>query len=100
MKTEIVGIWNGDFKEVISILCCKTKELRVRVKNKRLILKDSRFDFYSCIIIGDAIEIPVYETQDEEDEIIIMEEPKVLSQEDKNRLSSEQEAMFREWGLL
>ena len=60
MKTEIVGIWDGNYSKVVSILCCKYKEIRIRTIGKKLVLKDKSREFYSCIVIGECIEIPIY----------------------------------------
>lgn len=98
MKTEIVGTWDGDYKATVALLCCKSREMRIRMQGKKLVIKDTRIEFYICIPLGEPIEIPVYETNDDEDEPIILEEP--LSEVQKQSLSAQQEQMMREWGLL
>lgn len=104
MKTEIVGIWEGNYREVVSLLFCKCREIHIRTQGKKLIVKDSRIDFYLCIPLGEPIEIPLYkelgyeESVDEDDDPVIMEEP--LNETRQASISTEQEQLMRKWGLL
>ncbi len=100
MNTEIIGIWEGNYKVAVSLLYCKCRDLRVRQSGSRLIIKDSSIEYYACIPKGDPIRIPVYAPIDDDDDPpLVLEEP-VLTQQQIASMSAEQEELQRKWGLI
>jgi len=97
MRTETIGTWDGDYRKVVKAILCKTQEIHIRVQGKKLIIKDCRIGYYSCIQMGDSIEIPVYENLvEEEDEIAILDEPLTVKSKE---ITEEQIKLLKEWGL-
>jgi hypothetical protein len=95
---EIIGIWDGkNFITIINILATKNTELRVRQQGKKLIIKDTKQDFYRCIPVGCEVEIPKYESPIIEDDEPIQEE--VRCECCNGVISEQQQQLLKEWGL-
>ena len=97
MNLKLIEVWNGDnYTAIISALINHNTELRIRISGKKLIVKDPRSGFYSCIVKGDPVEVPD-ERIIEEDEFPQEEvKPAPVSRE----LTEDQKRMYKEWGLL
>lgn len=95
---KVIGVWNGDFKSALAILASENTELRIRQNGKKLIIKDTSINFYSCVAHGCHIEIPVYEQPN----IVVdepLEEPETRCQCCNGVISDEQKKLLKEWGL-
>jgi len=100
MKVEVIDIWNGtNFIQIIKILATKNTEIRIKIKGKKLIVKDPLVDYYSCVALGCPVEIPVHDHPIvEEDEPIPYVEPPPPQQ--RQYISEEEEIrLLKEWGL-
>lgn len=98
MNIKIIGVWNGkNFHELITIIAECNLEITIRRQGTKLILKDKRVDFYSCVSVGCDVEIPIASDSHEE-----FEEP---ADEDRceccNHIISEaQKALMTSWGYI
>lgn len=94
MKIKILCVWNGNFAEVLQIISEHNTEVSIRTSNKKLIIKDRNVDFYTCIRLGDDIEVPVYDGSIYVDEIYIPD-PELVREKICPALY---EQMCKEWG--
>lgn len=87
--------WTGDnFPHCIYQISRIDTELKVRVKNGRLVLSDKERAFYLSVAIGEMIEIPV-------NNIIIDDEIVYPPPPPPPHVDSEETIrMMREWGLI
>jgi len=94
MNLKLIEIWDGNnYTAIISALINHNTELRIRIHGKKLIIKDPRTGFYSCVPRGEPVEVP--------DEVFI-EEDEPVEQETKRcckELTQEEKQMYKEWGL-
>lgn len=96
MNLKLIEVWNGDnYTAIISALINHNTELRIRISGKKLIVKDPRSGFYSCVAKGDPVEVP--DEQVIEDDEFPQEEVKPEISRD---MTEEQKQMYKEWGLL
>lgn len=96
--TETVALWDGDYEKAESLLLSKNPLLIIKLQGKKISIRDTELDFYVCIPLGDAIQIPVYNSEEDDDPPLILEEP--MTEQKKASLSAEQEQLMRKWGLL
>ena len=87
--------WTGDnFPQAIYEIGKIDTELKVRVKNGRLVLSDPERAFYMSVAIGEMIEIPI-------NNIIIDDEIVHPAEPTPPHVDSEETIrMMRDWGLV
>lgn len=95
MDIKIIGVWNGsNFQELISVIAESNLEITIKRQGKKLILKDKRVDFYSCVSIGSEVEIPI--ATDSPDE----EYTEEICECCHHVISEAQKEMMRMWGYI
>lgn len=63
----LIGEWNGDYVSIVAALVQVSPDLRIRVSNRKLIVKHVETGFYSCFTSGSKVRVPVIKaTEDEE----------------------------------
>jgi hypothetical protein len=93
MNIKTIGVWMGDnFQQLISVIAETNLEITIKRQGKKLILKDKRVDFYSCISVGSEVEIPITSDIHEEDE------PEEVCECCNHVISETQKVMMMQWG--
>jgi len=98
MNLVTICEWKGNnFGEIVSAIAEVNTEAMIRILGKRIIIQDRQVDYYQNVVIGDVVEIPIYEECLICDEIETEPEfiqPKYI---DNTELSNN---MLRTWGLI
>jgi len=96
MNLVTICEWKGNnFREIVALIAEVNTETMIRILGKRIIIQDKQVDYYQNVVIGDMIEIPIYEEClicDEVEEEPDFIQPKYPSEESNN--------MLKTWGLL
>lgn len=97
LKFEVVGIWDSNYRDIVSAIDLVNTEILVRQQGKKLIIRDRNTEYYSSHIPGDNVEIPVYEGCWQPDEPCFQE----IKEEKKIAVVTEEWIkMQQDWGLL
>jgi len=97
MNIVQIEVWTGfNFSEIVNKISTVNTETTIRVIGKRIIIHDKTVDYYQNVVVGDKVEIPIYE-----DCLICDEEPEEEEEEDTRQYISEEllNQMLIEWGL-
>ena len=86
MNIVQIEVWTGfNFSEIVNKISTVNTETTIRVIGKRIIIHDKTVDYYQNVVVGDKVEIPIYE-----DCLICDEEPEEEEEEDTRQYISEE----------
>lgn len=61
MKTESIGVWDGNNFEILKNFAFHIdKDLDLKLSGKKLLVRDDTLNYYLCVTIGDEVLIPGY----------------------------------------
>ena len=103
-ELEVVEVWRGDnYVAIIRALTFKNTEIKIQVAGKKLLVTDPATGYYTCVHVGNKVEIPKLEAPVIEDDPPIEPEPeppRELPTSAEHILTEDQIRMYQEWGLL